>query len=80
MRWASSRRTCSEGWAVTYIRNWPEGLFILLVGFPPAIVGVWATSSDANLVYRILAIFGSFYLGLALWAGIVWLACRTRPF
>jgi hypothetical protein len=56
-----------------YIRNWPEGLFILLVMAMPLAVATWRGGAVGGFI---VVLGGGAVVGLLLWAGLVWVACR----
>ena len=55
-----------------YIRNWPEGLFILLAIVCPLVVGsLWGDKLGFALTLVVAVV-----AGLLLWVGIIFIACR----
>jgi hypothetical protein len=58
---------------VTYIRNWPEGLFILLVMAMPLALATWRGGTAGGFI---VVLGGCAVAGLLFWAGLVWVACR----
>jgi hypothetical protein len=58
-----------------FIRNWPEGLFILPVFGIPAGLFLWLLPASA--VGRTLSILGGAIAGVALWIAIVFAAANV---
>ena len=58
-----------------YIRNWPEGLFILLVMFAP-IGAAFGLSSSLGRFFVVL--LPGMVCGLAIWTGTIFVASRIH--
>jgi hypothetical protein len=60
---------------MTYIRNWPEGLFILIVMALPLAA---AAGLGWGVVSFVVLLVAGMVAGLLAWLGLVWLVCRHR--
>lgn len=59
---------------MTFIRNWPEGLFILLVMLAP--IAVTTASQRTSLLGFFAALGSCMFVGFTTWLACVWAASK----
>jgi hypothetical protein len=59
---------------MSFIQNWPEGLFILLVLAMPLMIAAWQAQSLGSFLTFLGGCMG---VGLICWAGMIWVLGRA---